>query len=87
MNSFQMPDGQGPLAPQALPAGLNPPEQGEPADQEDPLDVLQECIQALPKVISSLPDPQDTQDAITALGILAKIQTRMMARNGPTQGR
>jgi len=65
---------------QPPPAGLTPLEQGEPADKENPLDVLQECIQALPGVIAALPDPQDTQDAVQALHILARIQTRLMAR-------
>lgn len=76
------------MASQPPPAGLNP-EQGEPADQEDPLDVLQECIQAVAKTMSALPDPQDTHDAGKALSLLTGIQMRMMKGAGgpPTQGR
>ena len=71
-----------------MPAGLAEP--GEPPDTEDPLDVLQECIQQVSKTISALPDPKDTQDAVKALGLLAGIQTRLMTQTqgpgGPPQG-
>ena len=86
--SLQLPEGLmqalqgaqgGPPPPGGIPSGMQS-DQGE--DQaEDPLEVLQDCIQGLPKVIASLPDPQDTQDATQALLILTKIQTHLMARN------
>jgi hypothetical protein len=86
MSSLQLPPQLEAALAQPPPAGLTPPEQGEAQDQEDPLDVLQECIQNLPKVISALPDPQDTQDAVQALHILTRIQTRMMRQSGSSQG-
>lgn len=85
MNGLQIPPDAGPPQPSPLPGGLADTGQDE---QQDPLAVLQECIQALPGVIASLPDPQDTQDAIKALQILAGIQTRLMrgAGGAPTGG-
>lgn len=93
--SLQLPEGLDPavlaqLGDQGappLPQGL----QGEDdySESNDPLKVLQDCIEGLPKVIAALPDPQDTQDAIQALHILAKIQTRLsgkQASNGPQAG-
>lgn len=74
-------------SPLPLPAGLAGP---EPEAGPDPLETLQECINALPGVLNSLHDPQDVQDATQALLILTKVQTRMMrqgqAQSGPPQG-
>jgi hypothetical protein len=67
-----------------LPAGLSGGDQGYDQN-EPPLQVLQDCINGLPKVISALPDPQDTQDATQALLTLTKIQTRLFQRQ--SQGR
>lgn len=50
-----------------------PPDQGG----ADPLSQLQDCMNQLHTVIAALPDPQDTQDAIGALQILARVQTRL----------
>lgn len=84
MSSLQMPEPAPPQAPQPLPGPLDQP---DPAGQQDPLQVLQDCIQSLPAVIAALPDPQDTQDAVKALGILAGIQTRLMrGAGGPQTG-
>lgn len=82
--SLQLPEGlaqalQGGQPPQGLPQGLQADTQDQTAD---PLEVLQECIQALPKAIAALPDPQDTQDAVAALHILTKVQTRLMKSQG-----
>jgi hypothetical protein len=77
--SLQMPEMGGMMPPQQpLPQGLQEP--GEAPDKEDPLDVLQECIQALPGLLNALPDPQDVQDATQALLILSRIQTRLMSK-------
>lgn len=59
---------------------------GAYSPDESPLEVLQDCINGLPKVIAALPDPQDTQDATQALLILTRIQTRMMARQSQGNG-
>jgi hypothetical protein len=70
-----------------LPAGLGGG--GYDQDQqEDPLQVLQKCIQQLPRVIHALPDPKDVEDAVSALKILASIQTRLMKQGpgAPPQG-
>lgn len=53
---------------------------------ESPLEVLQDCINGLPRVIAALPDPQDTQDATQALLVLTRIQTRLMNRQGGSGG-
>lgn len=86
--SLQMPEGLAGMpggGGQPLPAGLGSQDQG--SSQEDPLQVLQECIQALPGVIAALPDPQDVQDAVQALHILSRIQTRLMkGQNAAPQG-
>lgn len=68
-----------------LPAGLSGGDQAYDQN-EKPLEVLQDCINGLPKVIAALPDPQDTQDAVQALGILTRIQTRLMKSQGGPQG-
>lgn len=89
--SLQLPEGVDPqmlaqmLSQQAPPSGLGQDEDAAADQQEDPLQILQECIQQLPRVIAALPDPQDTQDATQALLTLTKIQTRMM-RGGGTGG-
>lgn len=90
--SLQLPEGliqhlAGGNAPPPLPEGLQGPD--DYSESSDPLKVLQDCIESLPKVIAALPDPQDTQDAIQALHILAKIQTRLsgkQAASGPQAG-
>lgn len=63
-----------------LPPQLAQMLQGGPPPEEGPdhLGSLQEVLNLMPGVISSLPDPQDTQDAIAALQTLARIQTRLM---------
>lgn len=94
--SLQLPEGVDPAVlahldgaggpPPGLPQGL----QGgyDAGASGDPLKVLQDCIQELPKVIAALPDPQDTQDATQALLTLTKIQTRLMGKqaSGPQAG-
>lgn len=87
--SLQLPEGiaQALQGGQGIPQGL---EGGGQPEQQDPLQVLQECIQQLPKVIAALPDPQDTQDATQALLTLTKVQTRLMTKQqgsgAPPQG-
>lgn len=58
------------------------PDEGESAGGEDQLQTLQEIMQDLPRLIATLRDPQDTQDAIGCLQVLAKIQTRLMQGRG-----
>jgi len=60
----------------SLPPGLA--DQGGYTPQQDPLEVLQTCIQQLPGVLAALQDPRDVQDATRALLYLTGIQTRMM---------
>jgi hypothetical protein len=69
------------MDPQLL-AGLQG--QGQPGQEQggDPLGVLQEVIQMMPHLMSTLPDPRDTQDVARALLILTTIQSRLMG-NGP----
>ena len=72
-----------------LPPGLA--DQGGYQPGQDPLQVLQECIQSIPGVLAALPDPRDVQDATRALLLLTGIQTRLMQAgtggNGPQPGR
>jgi len=70
-------------APQ-LPPGLA--DQGGYQASQDPLQVLQECIQSLPGVLAALPDPRDVQDATRALLLLTGIQTRLMQQGQPGGG-
>lgn len=55
---------------------------GDQPDQpgQDPLQVLQEVLNDVHRLIAVLPDPQDTQDAIQAMRVLAGVQTRLMSR-------
>lgn len=52
---------------------------------ESPLEVLQDCIQGLPRVIAALPDPKDVQDATKAMVLLTGIQVRLMGQGGNGQ--
>lgn len=56
--------------------GQTEPDQGG----QDPLQVLQEVLNDVHRLIAVLPDPQDTQDAVQALRVLAGVQTRLMSR-------
>lgn len=58
-----------------LQGGGAPPNEDEGGGGLDP---LQQVIQMLPGVMSSLPDPRDTQDVARCLQILTGIQTRLM---------
>lgn len=65
-----------------LQGGGDQQQQGGYSPDQSPLDVLRQCINAIPAVIHALPDPRDTQDAVRALLLLTGIQTRMMSGNG-----
>jgi len=68
----------------ALPPGLA--DQGGYTPGQDPLQVLQQCINQLPGVLAALPDPRDVQDATRALLLLTGVQTRMMQGGGQGGG-
>lgn len=75
---------QGGQAPQGLPAGLGPDtDGGDPGYSE--LDCLKDVIDDFPKLLTELKDPKDVQDAVSALRLLAGVQTRLMsAQAGPS---
>jgi len=56
----------------------------QPDQPPDPLQTLQECIQAVHSLLTALPDAAHTQMATQALAILTKIQRDLMAEGqGP----
>lgn len=82
MSAYAQMPGQMPPQLAALLAQAGPDTDEQGAGQ---LQVLQEIMQDLPRLIATLTDPQDTQDAIGCLQVLAKIQTRLMGSRGAAQ--
>lgn len=62
---------------QQLGGGQASPDQVEQGGS-DPLAALQQVIQDMHTLVSTLPDSQHTQMAVQALGILTKIQADLM---------
>lgn len=89
--SLQLPEGVPPGLAQALQGGQGLPAalQGPPPGQDDDqgyseLDCLKDVIDDFPRLLTELTDPKDVQDAVSALRLLAGVQTRLMsAQAGP----
>lgn len=94
--SLQLPEGLDPAvlahlaatgAPPGLPQGLQDDQSGGSAYGQ--LDCLKAVIDDFPKLLTELQDPKDVEQAVTALKILAGIQTRLMSAgqaSGPPAG-
>jgi hypothetical protein len=52
----------------------------------NPLQALQEVIEAMHELMSVLPDPQDTQIVAQCLQNLTRVQAKMMQGQGQAQG-
>ena len=74
--------GQGTPLPAALQAGQ--PDQDDQGGYSQ-LDCLRDVIDDFPKLLTELTDPKDVQDAVSALRLLAGVQTRLMAGQGGAQ--
>ena len=74
--------------PAGLPAGLGQPPQQDQDEGYDQLSCLRDVIDDFPRLLTELKDPKDVQDAVSALRLLAGIQTRLMgpANGSPPQG-
>jgi hypothetical protein len=83
--SLQLPEGLDPSAlappPQALPQGLQ-----DDQSSGDPLKCVQDVIEDFPQLLTELHDPKHVEMAVSALKILAAIQTQLMAASGPQTG-
>ncbi len=77
--------GGGQLPPQLLAMLQGGGQDGEDestAEGSSELDLLQDVMNDLPKLIAALKDPKDVENAITCLRVLAGIQTRLMQSQG-----
>ena len=83
------PPGMPGMPPGIAAGGPGPFDSPPPDDPPDELSALQDAIQDIHKLIAVVRGPQDTADVNQALGILLKVQTRMMAgqQTGPMQQR
>jgi hypothetical protein len=81
--SGALPEGLQALLSQAPPGGAGPAlPQGLQGDNDDQgysaLDCLKDVIDDFPKLLTELSDPKDVETAVSALKLLASIQTRLM---------
>ena len=65
-----------------LPAGLEQDDQAS----GDPLKCVQDVIEDFPRLLTELQDPKHVEMAVSALKILASIQTSLMQAAGGPQG-